>query len=56
MVVADANGVLGYADWNPNITPETPPPKKVTIGYWAGLWMETSMHWEERVFLHLIPN
>jgi len=37
MVVADANGVLGYADWNPNIIPQ-PPKKRVTIGYWAGLW------------------
>lgn len=35
MVVADANGVLGYADWN-----STPNPikRRVTIGYWAGLW------------------
>lgn len=37
MVVADANGVLGYADWNPDTTPEIPK-KRVIIGYWAGLW------------------
>ncbi|REC63559.1 hypothetical protein DRF65_05565 [Chryseobacterium pennae] len=37
MVVADANGVLGYADWNPNTTPDNSK-KRITIGYWAGLW------------------
>ncbi|MDR6485691.1 hypothetical protein J2799_000176 [Chryseobacterium vietnamense] len=36
MVVADANGVLGYTDWNSNHTPDVK--KRVTIGYWAGLW------------------
>ncbi|MGK6344259.1 hypothetical protein ACMGDK_18765 [Chryseobacterium sp. DT-3] len=37
MVVADANGVLGYADWNSNPTPVNPK-RRITIGYWAGLW------------------
>jgi len=37
MVVADANGVLGYADWNSNPTP-VPVKRIVRIGYWAGLW------------------
>lgn len=37
MIVADANGVLGYTDWNPNTTPDGLK-KRVTIGYWAGLW------------------
>lgn len=36
IVVADANGVLGYVDGLPDTTPSTS--KRVTIGYWAGLW------------------
>lgn len=30
------HGVLGYTDWNSNHTPDVK--KRVTIGYWAGLW------------------
>ncbi|GEN66339.1 hypothetical protein [Chryseobacterium rhizosphaerae] len=37
MVVADANGVLGYVDWSPTTIPGGLK-KRVTIGYWAGLW------------------
>ncbi|AZA53955.1 hypothetical protein [Chryseobacterium sp. G0201] len=35
-VVADANGVLGYVDGLPGNIPSTS--KRITIGYWAGLW------------------
>ncbi len=37
MIVADANGVLGYVDWSPGTNPDHSK-KRVTIGYWAGLW------------------
>ena len=37
-IVADANGVLGFVDGLPGGGTGPSPSKRITIGYWAGLW------------------